>query len=388
VLERRCVAGPAAREVFLHARPPASESDPGRQAEAVYRELQAALEADGGGLASVVAETVFLRDRDAGLDAIRAARGRVLAQCAASAERPVVTEVEQPPLEAGATLEVSLHAILPGRAPLRRTPVVATPAGGGAGGTTPHALLVELGDERRFYAAGLGGPGRDAREQTLGMFAAADDLLRRAGMDFRDVARTWIHLRQMDRDYAAFNRARRAFFAERGIAPVPASTGIGGAPAGTAHDLSLGVYAVRAGRAIERHVMTSPTLNEASEYGADFVRGLRVTEANRTSLYVSGTASIDASGRTAHDGDLEAQSDRMLLNIATLLERQGAGFGDVVHAVTYLKYPADAPRLRARLAQAGFGGFPHAMVAAAICRADLLCETEVLAVLPATGVRR
>ena len=51
------------------------------------------------------------------------------------------------------------------------------------------------------------------------MFGVAEDLLRQAGMEFRDVVRTWIHLREMERDYADLNRARRAFFEARGIDP-------------------------------------------------------------------------------------------------------------------------------------------------------------------------
>ena len=128
--------------------------------------------------------------------------------------------------------------------------------------------------------------------------------------------------------------------------------------------------------------MSAPTLNEAMEYGADFVRGMRVVDANKVALHVSGTASIDEQGGTAHVGDFEAQADRMLLNIAALLEGQGAGFGDVVSAITYLKHPDNAGRLRERLRAAGFEGFPHALVAAPICRPELECETEVLAVLP------
>jgi len=128
--------------------------------------------------------------------------------------------------------------------------------------------------------------------------------------------------------------------------------------------------------------MTSPTLNEASQYGADFVRGLRMQEANKVALHVSGTASIDEAGRTAHVGDFEAQVDRMLLNIAALLQGQGAAFSDVVSAITYLKHPEDARRLRDKFRAAGFAGFPNVLVTAPICRPELLCETEVLAVLP------
>ena len=275
-----------------------------------------------------------------------------------------------------------LQAVIPHESPARFEPIEATPACNCAECAGSHGLRIHLGDEIRFHAAGLCGPGANAYEQTLGMFALAEDLLQKAGMEFRDVVRTWIYMRDIDRDYADLNRARRTFFAARGIDPAPASTGIGGGPVSEAHDLCLGVYAVKAGRPVVRTVMTSPTLNEAVQYGADFVRGMKVMETNKVALHVSGTASIDEHGRTAHVGDFEAQADRMLVNIAALLEGQGANFGDVVSAITYLKHPADADRLREKLHAAGFEGFPHALVAAPICRPDLLCETEALAVLP------
>jgi len=110
---------------------------------------------------------------------------------------------------------------------------------------------------------------------------------------------------------------------------------------------------------------------------------MRVAEANKVALHVSGTASIDEHGRTAHVGDFDSQADRMLRNVEALLGGQGATFANVVSAVTYLKHPADAGRLRQKLRKAGYEGFPHALVAAEICRPELLCETEALAVLPA-----
>ena len=51
------------------------------------------------------------------------------------------------------------------------------------------------------------------------MFGVAEDLLQQAGMAFHDVVRTWIHLREIDRDYADLNRARRAFFAGAPTSP-------------------------------------------------------------------------------------------------------------------------------------------------------------------------
>jgi enamine deaminase RidA (YjgF/YER057c/UK114 family) len=379
----RRIEGPEAREIFLHCQPPAEVKDAGRQADAIYRSILAALEAEGAGFQSVVSEMVFLRELHKHIGFVREARQRVLAANGDVAHRPATTEIGQPPLNEHACLEVSVQAVIPHESRPRVEVVEAEPACGCAECARAHGLRIHVGSETRFHAAGLCGPGDNAYEQTLGMFTRAEELLRKAGMEFSDVVRTWIHLRDIDRDYAELNRARRAFFEARGIDPVPASTGIGGGPVSEAHDLCLGVYAVKAGKSPVRTVMTSPTLNEAPQYGADFVRGMRMVETNKVALHVSGTASIDEYGRTAHRDDFESQADRMLVNIAALLEGQGASFGDVVSAITYLKRPEDAARLREKIHEAGFEGFPNALVGAPICRSDLLCETEVLAVLTA-----
>jgi enamine deaminase RidA (YjgF/YER057c/UK114 family) len=377
------VEGPQARELFFHCQPPAAAAEPHRQAEALYRAMLSVLSAEGGSFGSVVSETIFLRNLQASVASVRAARQKVLTANAGITHRPATTEIEQPPLNERAHLEVSGQAVLPKASSARFESIAARPKCGCAECARTRGLRIHLGQEVRFHAAGLCGPGDTAFEQTLNMFACAEDLLRQAGMDFRDVVRTWIHLRQIDRDYGDLNRARREFFRARGIDPVPASTGIGGGLVPAAHDLCLGVYAVKAGRPAVRAVMTSPTLNEAAQYGADFVRGIKIVEMNKIALHVSGTASIDEHGRTAHRGDFEAQVDRMLVNVGALLGGQGASFGDVVSAITYLKHPADAVRLREKLRGAGFEGFPHALVVAPICRPDLLCETEALAALPA-----
>ncbi|MEJ2160720.1 MAG: Rid family hydrolase [Chromatiales bacterium] len=379
----RRIEGPEAREIFLHCQPPAEVKDAGRQADAIYRSILAALEAEGAGFQSVVSEMVFLRELHKHIGFVREARQRVLAANGDVAHRPATTEIGQPPLNEHACLEVSVQAVIPHESRPRVEVVEAEPACGCAECARAHGLRIHVGAETRFHAAGLCGPGDNAYEQTLGMFTRAEELLRKAGMEFSDVVRTWIHLRDIDRDYAELNRARRAFFEARGIDPVPASTGIGGGPVSEVHDLCLGVYAVKAGKSPVRTVMTSPTLNEAPQYGADFVRGMRMVETNKVALHVSGTASIDEYGRTAHRDDFESQADRMLVNIAALLEGQGASFGDVVSAITYLKRPEDAARLREKIHEAGFEGFPNALVGAPICRSDLLCETEVLAVLTA-----
>jgi enamine deaminase RidA (YjgF/YER057c/UK114 family) len=166
---------------------------------------------------------------------------------------------------------------------------------------------------------------------------------------------------------------------------MPASTAVGGEPSAAAHDVCMRLHAIQSPQPLNLEVMSTPTLNEAWTYGSDFSRGLKVEDANKIALHISGTASIDEAGRTVHLGDVGAQAQRMLLNISSLLEAQGASYRDVVCAVTYVKNAGDAPLLRTIFRENGFEGFPCTLVEAPICRPDLLCETEAVAVLPLPG---
>ena len=218
------------------------------------------------------------------------------------------------------------------------------------------------------------------RAQGLRDAALRLDLLARladAGLGFRDVVRTWVHLRDIDRDYAELNAARRAFFAECGLERPPASTGVQGLPAGAGHDVSIVLEATTG--AVAAGMMTTPLLNEAPSYGADFARGLRVPDEAGTTLLVSGTASIDEAGRSLHPGDLAAQAGRMLDNVESLLAGQGAGLGDLVSAVVYAKRAGDGAALRDACRARGFAGFPCTFVVAPLCRPELLCEAEAVA---------
>jgi enamine deaminase RidA (YjgF/YER057c/UK114 family) len=51
-------------------------------------------------------------------------------------------------------------------------------------------------------------------------------LLQSEGATWHDIVRTTCYLRDIERDYQAFNEERTAFFKEQGLDPLPASTGI------------------------------------------------------------------------------------------------------------------------------------------------------------------
>jgi enamine deaminase RidA (YjgF/YER057c/UK114 family) len=66
----------------------------------------------------------------------------------------------------------------------------------------------------------------DLRAQTQRTFENISGLLRSEGATWKDIVRTTCYLRDIDRDYAAFNEERTAFYAAQGLDPLPASTGI------------------------------------------------------------------------------------------------------------------------------------------------------------------
>jgi enamine deaminase RidA (YjgF/YER057c/UK114 family) len=381
-------AGPEADEVSILCHPTAGAADAAGQAETVYRELAALLGAERASFQDLAGETLFLRDIRRDLPLVLGARARVLADIGQEADAPLPAFIEQAPADPPASFELAASLVIPRRRDAWSVRDVQARASCACEGCTRSgARLVRLGDQTSLQSTNVYGTGGDAFAEAWDMFCEAERLLQDCDLGFRDVVRTWIHLRDIDRDYDALNDARREFFRQRGIEPRPASTGVQGGPFPDAHDFAISLCAVQSPRPRDLAPMSTPSLNEAWSYGADFSRGLRVVEANRTTLHVSGTASIDEAGRTVHVGDLRAQVERMLHNIATLLAAQGATFEHVVSGVVYLTNPDDAPVLRAMCHARGFDGFPCALVQAPLCRRELLCEAEAMAVLPLATAR-
>ena len=379
----RRFAGPVADEVAFLFRPGDRSRGTAGPANGAYRAMADALTAHGASFADLASETLLLRDVRRDLPAILAARTRILAGLGQEAVAPPVAFIQQAPAVGRATFELVASAVIPrdrGAWSVRDVRPLTSCACEGCARSA--ARTIRLGDQVSLHSSNLYGSGNGVYEQAWNMFRAAESLLDRCGLGFRDVVRTWIHLRDIDRDYDGLNAARREFLRHGGIELRPASTGVQGIPLPDAHDCSLIVEAVKSDRPPDVSPMSTPSLNEAWTYGADFSRGLRVVETNKIALHVSGTASIDEGGRTVHAGDLEAQVGRMLDNVDSLLARQGATFADLICGVTSLKHPGDSRVLRSICERRGFTGFPCAVVEAALCRRDLLCETEAVAMLP------
>jgi len=140
--------------------------------------------------------------------------------------------------------------------------------------------------------------------------------------------------------------------------------------------------------AAKKAISEPKVLNEAPEYGAAFVRGLRVDlPGGVTHLFLSGTASVGPAGETLYPGDFRAQLWRTYHNLTGLLASEGATWHDIVRTTCYLR---DIERdynefnsVRNEFFRAlGLTPFPASTaVQARICRSDLLVEIEAIAIL-------
>ena len=148
------------------------------------------------------------------------------------------------------------------------------------------------------------------------------------------------------------------------------------------------------GRTVPRHAMhASAVLNEAYQYAKPvaFSRGVRFDLGDKSLLLISGTASVDEAGATAHAGDFRAQLWRTYRNITTLLNEQGATWHDIVRTTCYLRdierdY-ADFNDIRtAFFSWLGLDPLPASTgIQARLCREDLLVEIEAIAVIARRG---
>jgi enamine deaminase RidA (YjgF/YER057c/UK114 family) len=144
----------------------------------------------------------------------------------------------------------------------------------------------------------------------------------------------------------------------------------------------------RRGPIRKKAIRAPQVLNEASEYGSAFTRGLRVDlPGGITHLLISGTASVGENGETLYPGDFRAQLWRTYRNITELLKGEAATWHDVVRTTCYLRdierdY-AEFNRVRNEFFWAlGLDPFPASTgIQARICRSDLLVEIEALAIL-------
>ncbi|MFQ5654469.1 MAG: Rid family hydrolase [Planctomycetota bacterium] len=162
--------------------------------------------------------------------------------------------------------------------------------------------------------------------------------------------------------------------------------------AGEPLSLPLSGGPVRGERYVKRWAISNrEVLNEAHEYQptpSAFARGMRTdVRAGSSILWISGTASVDAEGRSVYPGDFRAQCWRTLRNITELLRSEGANWHDIVRTTCYLRDIErdyrDFNEVRTHFLKAqNLEPLPASTgIQARICRQDLLVEIEAIAML-------
>lgn len=215
-------------------------------------------------------------------------------------------------------------------------------------------------------------------EQARQVFERLEATLAQAGMDLSHVVRTWLYLDNILRWYGDFNTVRTQFFQERNVFSglVPASTGIAGKnPAGAA--LVAQALAVRhAAEAPVAGALPSPLQCPALAYGSSFSRAVELTLPHSRRVLVSGTASIEQSGKTAHVRDVAGQVDFTMQVLGALLNSRGLSFEHTTRAYAYFKRATDAP-VFADYCRAHDLSLPVIVSRSDVCREDLLFELEL-----------
>lgn len=97
-----------------------------------------------------------------------------------------------------------------------------------------RALRLDLGDYKVLLISGTASVNEEGKAEHIGDFKAQlwrtyrniTTLLEVEGMSWHDVVRTTNYLRDIERDYAEFNKIRTTFYQWLKLDPLPASTGI------------------------------------------------------------------------------------------------------------------------------------------------------------------
>lgn len=97
-----------------------------------------------------------------------------------------------------------------------------------------RALRLDLGGYKILLISGTASVNEEGKAEHIGDFNAQlwrtyrniTNLLAAEGMSWHDIVRTTNYLRDIERDYAEFNKIRTSFFQWMNLNPLPASTGI------------------------------------------------------------------------------------------------------------------------------------------------------------------
>ena len=238
-----------------------------------------------------------------------------------------------------------------------------------------YARHCHLGD---LWPANLTNPrGVQARE----IYELMEATVRKAGMTFDNICRTWLYLDHILDWYGELNQVRNKFYKEHGTFDklVPASTGIGGANSARSAMIA-DAYAIELlDPKAKVFAVPSPLQCPALEYGSSFARAVEVDLPDHRTVWVSGTASIEPGGKTVYLDDIKGQVQLTMDVVEAILTSRKMTWHDVTRGVAYVKHASYAAEFRDYCARNELN-MPFVTTENDVCRDDLLFEIEVDAV--------
>lgn len=223
----------------------------------------------------------------------------------------------------------------------------------------------------------------DGRQQTMLAFEHHKALLAQYGMTLADnTVRTWLFVRDIDRNYSGVVKGRNEFFSQNGLTVDThfiASTGICGysdCPDAVVAVDFLSKENIKADEIKYLHALDH--LNPTAEYGVAFERGTALNTGINTTSYISGTASIDKHGNCIYLNDPEKQTERLIENIGALLADANTRLSGIKAVIAYIRDYSDRYTVE-RVLKTKLGDVPTVITLAKVCRPQWLVEAECIA---------
>ena len=218
-------------------------------------------------------------------------------------------------------------------------------------------------------------------EQAQIMMEMGESILKQFDADFLSVPRTWMWLKDILSWYDEFNNVRNNFFTERELIgagtrqSMPASTGIGLGPDNGGH-CAMDLVAVLEPTNSTKYLQVTGKQHCALNYGSAFSRASKAATPAGQTVYVSGTASIDANGATTNIGDAAGQINATIEAVRAVLAEMQSSEKDLVQVIAYCKTTEVEKVFEASRKALSW---PWITVICDICRPDLLFEIEATA---------
>ncbi len=224
----------------------------------------------------------------------------------------------------------------------------------------------------------------DSESATIAMLRGLSNGLRQHGGSLADnCVRTWLFVRDIDRNYQGVVTGRNKVFQGEGLTAAThfiASTGIEGRSPDHHALVSMDSYSVLGLQPSQMgYLYAKEHLSPTYDYGVAFERGTYIDYGDRRHVFISGTASINNKGEIMHPGNLSEQAARMLSNVEALLCEAHCGWSDVGQMTVYLRDMADYAAAK-QIFEARFPDIPFIIVLAPVCRPGWLIEVECMAV--------